>query len=101
MGSIVIIVHPCGSYCECETRECYDGVLQGSYIFPDCTMTECRSCVGPDGRLVVHSYGSQYYQSPTGRCDSYDCYNYEWRVCYDGNLTGSYTAGSCQLVCYD
>lgn len=90
---------PPGDLCVSQARTCNDGVLSGSYTYPDCSVSGGSDCTGPDGTVIPDGGRKRYYQSdivPGGsRCDG------ERRECRNGILSGSYTYPDCceQRMC--
>ncbi|HLP79094.1 MAG TPA: hypothetical protein VK158_00505 [Acidobacteriota bacterium] len=86
---------PYGQVCSSEFRVCTNGVLTGSYAQPTCTIAQPLSCTGPDGATIISGTGRTYFQSssvPAGQsCQP------QTRVCDNGQLSGSYTAATCQV----
>ena len=85
---------PFETNCVSESRVCYDGTLSGSYTETSCSVSAAADC-GP----VPHLGSAKFYQSATVPCG--DSCVWEMRDCYNGTLSGSYTAASCVEVCTD
>ena len=84
---------PFGSTCASEQRTCGNGMLSGSYRHGSCQI-ERPTCTF-DGQTVPHGNTVIAYLNNSeafGRsCTS------QIRTCFDGNLSGSYRHGSCEI----
>lgn len=93
-SSIIAYAAPSGSSCSSESRLCTDGILNGTYTYPSCSVTPPppANCVAPWGGVVTHNASIlAYATSSSTTCSS------ENRVCNNGTLSGSYTYPSCTL----
>lgn len=82
-----------GGQCEAEERLCYNGVLDGSNQYASCTVDQPASCL-INGLTIAHGQSTILFQSasvPHGQ----SCIS-ESRTCANGQLSGSYTFGSCE-----
>ncbi len=77
-----------------EIRKCSNGVLSGSFNFATCSATAAQSCLF-NGVTVLSGNQTMAYQNSTvafgQTCKS------EIRLCDNGNLSGSFNNGSCQI----
>jgi hypothetical protein len=82
-----------GGSCASEERLCYNGTLDGSNQYASCTVDQPASCL-INGLTIAHGQSTILFQSasvPAGQ----SCVQ-ESRTCSNGNLSGSYTFGSCE-----
>lgn len=86
---------PYGSSCSSEQRVCDNGILSGEYNYPSCNVGMPKSCLF-NGQTIAHGQSIdafKFAQVPHGSsCDS------EGRTCNNGNLSGSYQYGSCEIA---
>jgi hypothetical protein len=85
---------PYGSACVKETRKCTNGKLSGSYNFAACAAGQAKMCLFNGQSIASGSKVKAYVTStvPYGQtCKSED------RLCTNGELSGSYSYGSCQV----
>lgn len=86
---------PFGSSCVSHLRTCNNGVLSGSYQYPNCSVNPPASCNLPWGGSINHNDNVLAYEEesvPNGEsCDS------EWRSCNNGTLSGSYEYEDCTV----
>lgn len=84
-----------GGTCQSENRTCNNGSLSGSYTNSSCVVQNPASCTF-NGQSIPHGSSVQAFQSssvPFGQtCRS------ETRSCNNGVLSGSLTAGNCQIL---
>lgn len=80
-----------GGACVSETRTCNNGNLSGSYAFAACT-SGGASCLF-NGQTVADGTGLFAFQNSTVPAGQ-TC-GMEFRLCTNGNLSGSFTFGSC------
>lgn len=99
---VVAFMHqqvPFGQSCEAtrEFRYCQNGLLGGSFNFPNCNQGPPRNCTTPWGAQVGHNFKVPAYQRPSvpfGQpCNGGG--NIEERSCNDGLLSGSFGYPSC------
>lgn len=84
-----------GGSCYSQTRTCSYGSLSGSYTNSGCTVQPGASCSLPWGGSIgdggsVYAYGSSSVPYG-GSCSG------QWRTCYNGSLSGSYSSSSCSV----
>jgi hypothetical protein len=83
-----------GQSCVSETRECSNGILNGSYSFASCGVGTPASCLF-NGMTVAHGASVAAYAASTvsfGQACAM-----ETRTCNNGQLSGSYTFASCSV----
>lgn len=87
-----------GSTCNSESRTCNNGNLSGSFNFASCEANQPKSCLF-NGQTIVHGQKVMAYkQAIVGKgktCES------EYRICSNGNLSGSYAYNSCEAKPHD
>ena len=85
---------PYGGVCQSEARSCSNGNLSGSYSSSSCVVASPLSC-SFNGQPVAHDASILAYSSSSvifgGTCQS------EMRSCSNGNLSGSFVNGACQV----
>lgn len=94
-----VVAYPVGSVahgqtCSSETRTCLNGQLSGSAQFGSCTVNTPQACLF-NGQTVPHDALIPAYQTSSVAFGS--ACKVENRKCVDGQLTGSYTYGSCTV----
>lgn len=99
-GSVIVYQNssvPAGQTCASETRVCNDGQLSGSYVYASCTPGTYSACLFNNQTVAHNGSVTAYLNStvPAGR----QCQK-ETRICYDGQLSGSYTYASCSVGAY-
>lgn len=83
---------PYGGYCYSETRTCNAGTLSGSYTASYCNVQPGASCSLPWGGSISDGDSVYAYASPS----SSSCSG-QYRTCYNGSLSGSYSYSSCTV----
>ena len=85
---------PFGGSCQAQTRTCHNGSLSGDAPYLSCQVAGPSTC-SFNGRTYQHGDQVQTYASsvvPFGStCPA------ETRTCYNGSMTGSWTATSCYV----
>lgn len=81
-----------GDVCQPQTRICSNGQLSGSYTFASCSVNAPAACMF-NGQTIQSGAGVTAYQSSTVPYGQ-ECVA-ETRACNNGQLSGSYTFGSC------
>jgi hypothetical protein len=88
------VLEPYGGACQPQTRSCNDGSLSGSYANDSCSVQTGSPCASPLGGTIQP--GNSITAWNTTAAYGYACQS-ETRSCSGpGNLSGSYTAASCQ-----
>lgn len=85
---------PYGESCMRQARVCNNGALLGSYTFATCEVAAAKSCMF-NGQTVASGNTVTAYSSstvPYGKT----CLM-EKRKCVDGQLSGTYTFGTCEV----
>lgn len=85
---------PVGGTCKSETRTCTDGTLSGSYNYAGCEVNKPASCLF-NGVTVESGKSVDAYSTSTVPAGS-ACV-LEKRECNNGQLSGSFTYGSCTV----
>lgn len=83
-----------GQTCTRQTRTCNNGVLSGNYSFASCSVGQAAACTF-NGQTVAHG-GSVTAYSASSVAAGLSCVG-ETRTCNDGQLSGSFTFGSCSV----
>lgn len=83
-----------GSVCDKETRICKNGTLSGSFAYGSCVVGAPASCLF-NGQTITHGSSVIASQSSTVAFGS-ACIS-ENRICTNGELSGSYEYGSCNV----
>jgi hypothetical protein len=85
-----------GNSCLSETRTCHNGFLTGSFTASSCVVAPPANCT-LNGQTILDGTSSPLvYESPTVPFGSV-C-NSQYRICSNGNLSGSFTAPSCTVL---
>lgn len=83
-----------GQSCQSEVRSCHDGALSGSYLFASCTPSSAGSCLF-NGQTIQSGSGVFAYKTSTVPSDQV-C-QVEFRLCANGQMSGSNTFASCSI----
>ncbi len=82
--------------CASQTRTCYDGYLNGSYQYVNCTnSTTTARCSLPRWGSISDGQSIVAYASPSSNCE-----RRQTRTCSDGYLNGSYQYANCTNPTY-
>jgi Tfp pilus assembly protein PilV len=90
---VATVISP--STCTSETRSCTNGTLSGSYGYASCTVQSSGACTTVWGTSVPNGSTTTAYQAATVAYGS-TCVG-QTQTCTNGNLSGSYTNGSCSV----